>query len=233
MDRSAEEVPRPDRKHRFRVDVVLGLMSALALGTVLKIFVLGAVFVPSASMEGTLLAGDFVLVDKLGRSSEILVPNLIPGGSPWMVRTPGFRQTRRGDIVLFRRPPAVLSDRQSGDRFFLKRCVATGGDTVEFRGGGIVVNGQMLLLPATAAVWNDPDRAYTADQGTRVAVPEGCLFLLGDNPLRSSDSRMWGCIPECDVIGRVVFIYWSKHAAGETTEHSGAIRWERIGTVLR
>jgi signal peptidase I len=217
----------------FWVDVFLGLATALTLGVVLKALVLGAVLVPSASMEGTLLAGDFVLVDKLGRGGKFLVPALSPGGHSWIVVTPSLRRTQRGDIVLFRPPAGLDPDQRSGDRFFVKRCIATEGDTVEFSSLGVAVNGKILHLPATAAFWRDPSTAFARDAERKVIVPGGAIFLLGDNPIASSDSRAWGCIPEYDVAGRVALIYWSRCAQGEDGETSGVVRWERIGTVLR
>jgi signal peptidase I len=222
-----------DRKSRLLTDVVLGVIVALTLGTILKIFVLGAVCVPTGSMEGTLLAGDYVLVEKLGRSATILVPNLIPGLSPCVVNTPQMRHTRRGDIVLFHPPSAAQSVIEQNDLLFVKRCIATEGDTVEFRPHSVLINGFPLRLPQTAAVWDERDEVYAKDQGGKFIVPERSVFLLGDNPMHSNDSRNWGCVPESDVTGKVFFIYWSRTFAGERDGQHGGIRWQRVGTIVR
>jgi signal peptidase I len=203
------------RRDRFWVDALLGLLIALILGIVLKTFVLCAVYVPSSSMEGTLLAGDYVLVNKLGHS---------------------IQRTRIGDVVLFHPPAGVVQGVQRDDLFFVKRCIATGGDTLEFVRGGIAVNRRPLLLPETAALWKNPDAGFVEQEGKSIIVPEGYLFLLGDNPSESYDSRAWGCIPERNVIGAAAIVYWSicpSRPSGEGHGQAGAIRWSRIGTVPR
>ena len=111
--------PRWVRRDLIWVDGVLGVFVALGLGIILKVFVLDAVYVSSSSMEGTLLAGDYVLVNKLG---------------------PSILRTRIGDVVLFRPPAGVMAGVPREGLFFLKRCIATGGDTVQFARGGIAVN---------------------------------------------------------------------------------------------
>jgi signal peptidase I len=203
------------RRDRFWVDGVVGVLTALVLGIILKAFVLDAVYVPSRSMEGTLLAGDYILVNKLGHS---------------------IQPTRIGDVVLFRPPAGAMPWVQRDGLFFVKRCVAMGGDTVEFGRGSIAVNRRPLLLPGTAALWKNPEGGFAEEEGKSVVVPEGHLFLLGDNPSESYDSRAWGCIPERDVIGAAAVVYWSicpSHPPGEGDEQPGAIRWSRIGTVPR
>ncbi len=203
------------RRDRFWVDALLGVLVALVLGIVLKIFVLGAIYVPSSSMEGTLLAGDYVLVNKLGHS---------------------IQRTRVGDVVLFRPPAGVMHGVRRDDLLFVKRCIATGGDTVEFVRGSIAVNGRPLLLPGTAALWKNSEGRFAEQEGRSISVPEGYLFLLGDNPSESYDSRAWGCIPERDVIGAAAVVYWSicpSRPSGEGHGQPGMIRWSRIGIIPR
>lgn len=202
-------------RNRFWVDVVLGVLIAVAFGMMLKAFVLGAVYVPSRSMEGTLLAGDYILVNKLGHL---------------------IRRTRLGDVVLFRPPAVAMPGGEREDVLFVKRCIATGGDTLTFAYGSILVNRRRLLLPGTAALWRNPEGGCAESEGTCVIVPEGHLFLLGDNPSESFDSRAWGCIPESDVVGAAAMVYWSvcpSRPSGEGRGQPGAIRWNRIGTVPR
>jgi signal peptidase I len=229
----AEGEPYKDHKSNPLKDVVLGVTVALTLGTLLKTFVLGAACIPTASMEGTLLAGDYVLCEKLGRSAAILMPNLLPGVSPFVVHTPQLRRTRRGDIVLFRPPATAQPVQAQSDLLFVKRCVATEGDTVEFRRCCVLINGLPLRLPLTAALWDGRGEAYAMDAGRRFIVPEGSIFLLGDNPTQSSDSRNWGCVLESEVIGKAIFIYWSRDLAAEKEGQPGSIRWQRVGTLLR
>ena len=207
--------PQRGQRVRFWVDLLVGVLSALVLGVVLRTFVLGAVYVPSRSMEGTLLAGDYVLVNKLGHR---------------------IQGTRIGDVVLFHPPVGVMPGVQRDDLFFMKRCIATGGDTVTFVRGSIAVNSRPLVFPGTAALWKHPEGNFVEQEGKSFVVPEGCLFLLGDNPSESYDSRVWGCIPEGEVIGAAAVVYWSiwpSHQSEEGQGEPGAIRWNRIGTIPR
>jgi signal peptidase I len=206
---------QPPGTRRFWGDVLIGVLAALVLGTVLKTFVLGAVYVPSGSMEGTLLPGDYVLVNKLSHS---------------------LQRTRVGDVIVFHPPLGAASSGSGEGVLFLKRCIATGGDTVEIAGGRITVNGRRLLLPGTAALWREPEAGFGAPAAQRIVVPPGHLFLLGDNPSASSDSRAWGCVPENNVVGAAALVYWSirpLQSSGSGNNGDGAIRWSRIGTILR
>lgn len=232
----AEDGIRPGHRSPLWVDVVLGLLAALLLGFLLKTFVIGAVYVPSASMEGTLLPGDYIVVSKFGFSADVVLPGLFTASQSWVAHTPQFRHARIGDVVLFRPPAGAMPGDRRGDLFFVKRCVATGGDTVGFRRGTITVNRRPLLLPATAAFHRNPESGIAGYEGQYVVVPERSLYLLGDNPSESHDSRIWGCIPERDVVGIAAIVYWSKSpppASPAGREQPGAIRWNRIGRIVR
>jgi signal peptidase I len=200
------------RSGRVWIDVTLGGCIALFLGFLLKTFVVAAVCVPTGSMKETLLPGDFVVVNKLQRHIRV------------------------GDVLVFHPPVGVIASASHEEVLFVKRCIATGGDTVEFRPHAITVNQRSLLLPETAAYWNNPEAGLKKCVGQSIVVPRGSLFLLGDNLSESSDSRMWGCIPEDDVVGSAVAVYWSvnpAHLAGGDQDRLGRIRWERIGKVVR
>ena len=220
---------------RLLLDACVGVVVALVLAVLLKTFVVGAAYVPSGSMERTLFPGDFVLVNKLGRSADVLLPNLLLGFRPRVFRTPYMRRTRIGEIVLFRPPASMLPGHTGNDVLFLKRCIAAGGDTVEFREGRATVNRRPLILPGTAEAWNGKQEGgATAVEGTTV-VSEDCVFLLGDNPSASLDSRIWGCVREDQIVGSAVVIYWSMWPPGSSGGRYRlfrAIRWDRIGTIL-
>ncbi len=209
--RTTGSAPQSTGRAGFWIDVAIGAALAVIMGVLLKTFVLAAVQVPTASMRGTLLPGDFILVNKLQR------------------------QTRIGDVVVVHPPACAVTGSARGDVLFVKRCIATGGDTVEFQSQGIAVNQKNLILPGTAAFWLDPGRGFRNDAGKRIVVPQGSLFLLGDNPSESSDSRTWGCIPVEDVVGGAVAVYWSVAPSGPESLRSqqGGVRWGRIGTIIR
>jgi signal peptidase I len=106
----------------------------------------------------------------------------------------------RGDVVVFRRPPDV----QMGEvQDLIKRVVALGGDTVGATGGVVLVNGEPIDEPYLS------DGAFTDDFGP-VEVPDGTLFVLGDNrgTAMSFDSRFFGPIDDDLVVGRAFLVVW-------------------------
>lgn len=112
-----------------------------------------------------------------------------------------FDQLRPGDIIVFH-PPA--SAHSSDD--FIKRLVAMPGDTVEIKNHKTYVNGQPL------------NESYIAEPPKQdfgpVVVPEGKLFVMGDNRNNSADSREWGFLPIENVTGRTLFRYWPLNHIG-------------------
>jgi signal peptidase I len=231
-----EESRNLERHRRLWIDAGAGLAVAVIVAMALKTFVVAAVHVPSRSMEATLLPGDYVLVNKLGRSAEVVLLNPMLGLQPHVVHIPQVRRTHIGDVVLVRPPTSALLCMGKGDLLFIKRCIATGGDTVEFCPGGVTVNGRPLIFPETALARSDPGSAFPERDARRIVVPQGEVFLVGDNASESFDSRAWGSVPEEQVVGNAFVIYWSlgqRGMSGEDCSGKVAIRWERIGTLLR
>lgn len=98
----------------------------------------------------------------------------------------------RGDIIVFRSTTQAGMD-------LIKRIIGVPGDTVVVANGQVIINGQVLSEPYINAAPN-----YTGEWH----VPPGYLFVLGDNRNDSSDSHMWGYLPEGNVIGKALLIYW-------------------------
>ena len=203
-------------------------LAAIVLGT--RIFVGEASVVPTASMEGTILVGDHLFMDKLLYGPEIPLVH-------W--RLPALKTIHRGDIIVFRYP-------KDPSETFLKRVAAKGGDRLEIRDGVLYVNSQPVQEPY--AVHHAPVHSPEESWGPTV-VPEGKLFVMGDNRDNSSDSRDWGFVPVSNVIGEPLFVYWSYDAptsrwldenmghrisfyasiAGNFFSHT---RWNRTGMLL-
>jgi signal peptidase I len=203
-------------------------LGAIVLGV--RIFVGEASVVPTASMEGTILVGDHLFMDKLLYGPEIPLVH-------W--RLPALKTIHRGDIIVFRYP-------KDPSETFLKRVTAMGGDRLEIRDGVLYVNLQPVQEPY--AVHHAPVHSPEESWGPTV-VPEGKLFVMGDNRDNSSDSRDWGFVPVSNVIGEPLFVYWSYDAptsrwldenmghrisfyasiAGNFFSHT---RWNRTGMLL-
>ncbi len=97
-----------------------------------------------------------------------------------------------GDIIVFHAPGVSSED-------YIKRLIGLPGDTVTVSDGVVYVNGQALYEPYIA---DAPNYNGTWE------VPEGQFFVLGDNRNNSSDSHLWGFIPEDSVVGKALLIYW-------------------------
>lgn len=112
-----------------------------------------------------------------------------------------------GDVVVFH-PPRDL------EQEYIKRVIGLPGDTVVVSNGKVTINGKALNEPYIAAPPN-----Y---QLKPTLVPEGTLFVLGDNRNNSSDSHSWGPAPMNEVIGKAVFIYWPPTSWGLVEQASQA-----------
>jgi len=97
-----------------------------------------------------------------------------------------------GDIVIFHAPGA-------SDLDYIKRVIGLPGDVVRVEDGAVYINNQVMYEPYIAAAPN-----YNGEW----VVPIGEYFVLGDNRNNSSDSHLWGFVPEEDLVGRALLIYW-------------------------
>ena len=188
--------------------------------------------IPSRSMEDTLLYGDYLLIEKLSYGAEI----------PFMkLRLPEVRTPRPGDVVIFRAPDS--------HRLYAKRCIAVGGQRVEVRRKVLYVDGARLQDPPFSK-YLDP-RVFEASRTPRdnmgpLDVPDGHLFLVGDNRDNSRDSRHWGSLPSELAVGRALLVYWSSEpeVPGRGDENApgflfdsvrslpSRIRWSRLGRAV-
>ncbi|MBI4387575.1 MAG: signal peptidase I [Candidatus Omnitrophica bacterium] len=164
------------------------LVIAIILAVAIRTFLIGPYKIPTGSMEPTLMVGDRIFVDKL---------------------TYRFHPPKRGEIVVFKYPLDPKKD-------FVKRLIAFGGEEVEIRDGSIYVNGAKLEEPngiRNVYYYNRNDWQY-GKEGEKFTIPPKSFFVLGDNSGHSSDSRNWGFVPEKDMIGRAVVIWWPPKRVG-------------------
>ena len=183
---------KPKRKDAFR-DFVETVVTAVVLALILRAFVVQTFRIPSGSMEDTLLVGDFLVVNKFIYGIKVPFTD---------TRLPGIREPRYGDVIMFQYPNP---DPRARKENYVKRCIGTPGDIVELRNNVLYLNGErkeedfIKLKPPTPR-W--------ADYGP-VKVPEGSLFMMGDNRNWSADSRDWGFLDMSLMKGKAIAIYWS------------------------
>jgi signal peptidase I len=191
----------------------------------IKTFLVQAFYIPSASMEDTLQGGpEFPGGPSAGHPYDrVLVNKLVYD----------FRSPRRGEIVVFKRPPgwpdesefatptnpigrlahdigSAIGIAPSGGSDFIKRVIGVAGDHVACctAHNQITVNGHPLNEPYIDLTSADPGQHQAAYQPFHVIVPPGDLFVMGDHRDDSDDSRVNGPVPVKDVVGRAFVVIW-------------------------
>ena len=179
---------------------------------VLRSFLVEPFQIPSSSMVPTLQVGDYILVNKY--TYGIRLPVL-------RTKVLALNEPQRGDVMVFF-PPHM------NDTYFIKRVVGLPGDTVTYRNKRLFVNGEQVSLEPLGEF---PDGASRYRLGMEqlgdanhlmqvndmrpgrdvsVVVKPGHYFMMGDNRDNSSDSRIWGQVPEQDIVGKAfaVWMHW-------------------------
>jgi len=204
------------RKSQDRVrEYAEAILWALVLTMFLRAFVIQAFRIPSESMLNTLLVGDFLFVNKFEYGPKIPFTH-------FRLRLPAVnRDPKRGDVIVFQYPNNPSQD-------YIKRCIATGGQTIEVRDKKVMVNGDTLREPYVIHI--DPATRpggydYRDNYGPHT-VPPGELFMMGDSRDNSNDSRFWGTVKMDLVKGHAMFIYWS----WDSERHWP--RWNRLFRVI-
>lgn len=176
------------------------IVIAFVLAMFIRTFFIQAFKIPSGSMIPTLEIGDRLMVNKLRYGPKLTVRY---GGKIFftMKRLPGFSKPQRGDIIVFIYP-------EDPKRDFIKRLIAFGGESIEIREGDIYINGRRIDDPAIKKNYYYNKPGNYGREGQIVKVPEGYVYVLGDNSASSHDSRFWGFVPQENIIGRAEFIYW-------------------------
>ena len=163
-----------------------GLVAVLLVFFILRPFVVQAFYIPSGSMEPTLVLRDRILVNKF----------------IYYLRDP-----QAGDIVVFRSPPQASQI----EKDFIKRVVGVAGDVLEHVGGKLYRNGQPVDEPYIRPPfgewhWRALPQPYT--------VPEGHVVVFGDNRGNSNDGHEWGPLPRANILGKAFVAFWPPHRVG-------------------
>ena len=194
------------------------IVIAFLIAIVIRTFAVQAFKIPSGSMLSTLQIGDHILVNKiiLGTPVDIPFTNIN------LFRMPGIRDPKRGDIVVFKYP-------EDPKRDFIKRVIAVGGDVIESRDKNVFVNNSKLTEPYVQHVDAQvkPRVMDKRDNFGPLTVPQGTVFVMGDNRDQSYDSRFWGFVDEKQIKGKAMIIYWSWDS------DKTWVRFSRIGRIVR
>lgn len=165
---------------RNALEWVAVILGAVLIALLVRNFVVQSFQIPSGSMHPTLVEGDRVLVNRLSYR---------------------LHDINRGDVIVFSRPETAPA-RPGEPEDLIKRVVALPGESIEAHDGKVYVDGKALSEPYL------DEGTSTSNLDEPVKVPEGEVFVMGDNRGNSSDSRFIGTIPEGSVVGRAFAIIW-------------------------
>ncbi len=233
VDDNIEKAKEEVLKESVFVEYSRSLFPVILAVLVLRSFIVEPFRIPSGSMMPTLLAGDFILVNKFayGIRLPVVDTKIIPVGLP-----------ERGDVLVFRYPKNPSID-------YIKRVIGLPGDKVAYYNKQLFINGE----PATQAGLGvyDAVGAGVSMAGAQVRsedltgiqhnilidtqrgtvegefqVPEGRYFVMGDNRDNSNDSRYWGFVPEENLVGKAFMIWMNWDAT------AGGVTWSRVGNDI-
>lgn len=221
------------RSRKFYRSYLEALVITLAIGLLLRFFVVAPYKIPTSSMAPALLSGDYIFVFKLPYGAKL----------PFLGKVGEVQNLKRGDVVLF-------SYSRDPDTKFIKRVLGLPGDRIEFKDRELVINGETLdykLLDPTpyASVKSSNDldffketirgsASYTViynkehkpEELGPIVIPDGEVFLLGDHRDNSDDSRYWGMVPKKNLDGKAVAIWFSVDPS------TSQVRWNRLFSAL-
>lgn len=211
------QAPSTGAVSKLLKDYFLAIVVAAVVALLLRVYVVEAFRIPTDFMAPMLLPGDHIFVNKLAYSKSV-----------------GVAVPERGDIVVFSFPNDLTKD-------YIKRIVAIEGDTVELKNSELIVNGKKLSRPTSPdvheetlgrhkydALWRGA--APEARNMIKVTVPNGNVFVLGDNRAKGQDSRAYGFLPIANIQGRAALIWFSAGAASTSGGGLLGIRWSRLMT---
>ena len=210
------------------IEFIGSLAPVLGLVLLLRSFVVEPFQIPSQSMLPTLKVGDFILVSKstYGIRLPVLRTKLVNVSSP-----------ERGDVMVFFPPHE--------DRYFIKRVVGLPGDKVQVLNGVLYVNGEQMLQTLMPEEASSPRSVVMTEnlmdsqhliqkrisptrlsQSYSTIVPEGHYFMMGDNRDNSSDSRVWGPVPEDRIVGKAFarWMFWNEFLSIPSFDRAGKIQ---------
>ncbi len=198
--RPIDKNDKKDKKELpFWLELPLLVGIALVVAVIIKTFLFQAFYIPSSSMEDTLQINDRVLVNKVVyKLGDISRGDVIVLDDP----RPGFEQAPEDAVASATRNLLESIGLSTPQSEFIKRVIGLPGDVVRASNGDLLVNGVAQVEPYR----KHPEQPIP-DFGP-VVVPDGKLFVMGDNRSESQDSRYFGPIPMDDVVGKAFVIIW-------------------------
>jgi signal peptidase I len=193
VDRMTRRLPRP---WRIAIDWAVTIIGAIVIVLALKQWIVNPYRIPSSSMEPTLHCA------RPGPGCEAHFSDRVLACRVCL----DFSSPSRGDIIVFKTPPAAAEKCGEGGTF-VKRLIGLPGETVTEKAGFVYIDGKRLKESYIQKGRRDT-------QTGKWTVPKGQYFFMGDNRVQSCDSRQWGSVPRGNLIGDVFFVYWPPNRIG-------------------
>lgn len=234
-EESIKSLPNPpELKLPIIIEYARSFFPVLLLVFLLRGFVYEPFRIPTGSLEPTLSVGDFIAVNKFHYGIRLPVIH---------TKIYSINEPKRGDIVVFRWPPNESVD-------FIKRVIGVPGDKVSYIDKVLYINGEKLPQEYLKMTFDRDEGTHRWEVQEKIedlfgikhsvylnenrinqdfvdiVVPEGMYFMMGDNRDNSADSRVWGFVPEKNIIGKANYVWMS----WDTINHT--VRWNRIGKTI-
>lgn len=228
-----EKVIADTIKEPVMVEYARSFFPVILVVLILRSFLIEPFRIPSGSMMPTLLSGDFILVNKFSYGIRLPVLN---------TKVIELDDPQRGDVVVFRYPKEPSVD-------YIKRVVGMPGDTISYFGKQVYINGELARQVSLGTYTSTGEGLYMTGRDRRkeqlgdieheilvdkgrpsqegeFIVPEGHYFVMGDNRDNSNDSRVWGFVPDENLVGKA-FMIWMNWDGVQSR-----VSWERIGNMI-
>lgn len=215
-------------KDPLPVEYAKSFLPVFAAVLVLRSFLVEPFQIPSSSMVPSLAVGDFILVNKFayGVRLPVVGTKVLEVGEP-----------QRGDVMVFFPP--------NDPRYFIKRVIGLPGDKIQYSNKRLYINGELISeellaeLPAGRPTYQlanetlgDVDHEIRKElyrfgpDNLSITVKPGHYFMMGDNRDNSSDSRVWGLVPEANVVGKAfaIWMHWDNLLSVPSFDRVGTIR---------
>lgn len=217
------------------------LVFAVALALLIRTFIFQPFKIPSGSMIPTLLVGDHLLVNKFIYGTKVPFTDKVVFP---------LKDIERGDVIVFTYPNSERDPSKKGV-YYIKRVVGLPGDTIDIQGRNLYINGQKVPMQFIGTYederngegFDEYEEDLYGDDHTVIfrkgkentntgsfipvnKVPEGSVFVMGDNRDNSQDSRYWGFVPIENIAGKAFVIHWSWDFSNPNFAEK--VRWDRI-----
>ncbi|MGQ0792851.1 MAG: signal peptidase I [Deltaproteobacteria bacterium] len=220
---------------------------AILLALFIREFIVQPFKIPSGSMIPTLLVGDHLLVTKFSYGTKLPFTD--------MQILPATGEMKRGDVVVFVYPNYEKEPSREGI-YYIKRIVGLPGDGINIDGRRLLINGRAIPFEfegnytddRTGESYDEYDENLAGkhhnaiyrrgkedtERGSYIPlerVPEGSVFVMGDNRDNSQDSRFWGFVPIENIAGKAFIVHWSWNL--DNGSIANKVRWDRILSLIK